>query len=206
VQAAARPVADGKDAPHDSDGFIVKFSSPDVELQGVQVEKKTGKALGLAFGRVKIKKNQEKLEDVMDKVSKMAGVEYVEKNYFQYANIIPNDSGFSSQWGMRKINAPAAWDIYTGDNTDNDGLVCIIDTGIDITHPDIIPNLHPTLSQGWNAITNTPGCQDGHGHGTHCAGVVAASTNNGNGVAGINWRGRMIGCKFMSDAGSGKLK
>ncbi len=130
MQVVAKPQADeDKGDPFDSDGFIVKFSSPDVELQGFEVEKKTGQHLGLAFGRLKIRKNQENLEDVMDKVSKMPGVEYVEKNYILYANIIPNDPSYASQWNMNKISGPAAWDLYQGDNADNDGLVCVIDTG-----------------------------------------------------------------------------
>jgi subtilisin family serine protease len=206
VQAAAKPGQnEGNGAQHDNDGFIVKFSNPNVQLQGVDVDKRTGGNLGLALGRVKIKKNQETLEEVMDRVSKMPGVEYVEKNYRLFANVVPNDPGYNSQWGMSKISAPAAWDLYQGDAADNDGLVCIIDTGLDLSHPDIIPNLHPdpTLAQGWNAITNAPGANDGNGHGTHCAGVIGAASNNGNGVAGINWRGRMIGCKFLDDTGSG---
>jgi subtilisin family serine protease len=91
------------------------------------------------------------------------------------------------------------------DTNDHPLFLLFLLIGIDYNHPDIAPNMHPdpALRLGWNAITNSANCMDGNGHGTHCAGVIAAASNNAAGVAGVNWRGRIIGCKFLSDSGSG---
>eukprot|EP00890_Picochlorum_soloecismus_P004739 jgi/Picsp_1/5266/NSC_02628-R1_peptidase s8 s53 subtilisin kexin sedolisin len=102
---------------------------------------------------------------------------------------------------MLKIQAPDAWDLSTGNSGDGAVTVCVTDTGIDYNHPDLSANMHPTLRIGYNAITNSPDCMDSDGHGTHCAGVIAAATGNGQGVAGLNWNGRLIGCKFLGDTG-----
>jgi hypothetical protein len=62
----------------------------------------------------------------------MPGVDYAEPNLIYNINAIPNDSNYGQQWGMNKISAPAAWDLYTGSAANNDGLVCVIDTGTEI--------------------------------------------------------------------------
>ena len=81
----------------------------------------------------------------------------------------PNDPSWSSiSAAMTKISAPSAWDITTGSNTIK---VCLIDTGIDITHPDLAANVDQTI--GYNAITNVStatAANDDNGHGSHCSG------------------------------------
>ena len=81
----------------------------------------------------------------------------------------PNDPSWSSiSAALTKISAPSAWDITTGSNTIK---VCLIDTGIDITHPDLAANVDQTI--GYNAITNVSkatAANDDNGHGSHCSG------------------------------------
>src|SRR5438552_537637 len=78
--------------------------------------------------------------------------------------------------------------------------VAILDTGIDLTHPDLVPNLD--LALGRNCITAGPP-HDGHGHGTHVAGIVAAA-NNGLGVVGVAPEATLVPIKVLDDTGQGE--
>ena len=112
--------------------------------------------------------------------------------------IIPNDSLFPYQWALQAINAPQAWTITTGSR---DVVVGIMDSGLDLDHPDLKDNLwiNPNPNQtigdhtfvgdyhGYNFVTMTATPPAGGAHGTHVAGIVGAVGNNGIGVAGINW-------------------
>ena len=83
-----------------------------------------------------------------------------------------------------------------------DGVrVAILDTGIDLTHPDLTPNLDVGL--GENCMTPGQPPQDGHGHGTHVAGIVAAA-DNGLGVVGVAPHARLVPFKVLDDSGSGE--
>jgi thermitase len=123
-------------------------------------------------------------------------VEYAEPNYIAHVFITPNDPYWSSQWGMTKIEAPAAWDITTGSAS---VTIAIVDTGIDFFHPD----LSGKLVSGYDFVNNDSNPQDDHGHGTHVAGIAAARTNNGTGVAGLSWGAQIMPVKVMDDAGRG---
>ena len=71
-----------------------------------------------------------------------------------------------------------------GCGTGSNGItIAIIDTGIDMNHPD----LKAKIVTGTTFVTGTTSAQDDHGHGTHVAGIAAASTNNGIGMAGVSW-------------------
>jgi len=106
-------------------------------------------------------------------------VRYVEPNMKFEAQFVPNDPDWNLQWGPQKIEADYAWDTQKGDPS---VLVAIIDTGIDYDHPDLAAN-YVTLGYDW--VNNDDDPMDDHGHGTHCAGIVAAELNNGIGIAGV---------------------
>ncbi|KAI8107403.1 hypothetical protein M9435_002434 [Picochlorum sp. BPE23] len=162
--------------------------------------KKVLGGLGQTFAVAKVPQN-ETIASTLVKAMSRPEVEYAEPNRIWKANVVPGDSEWSSQWNMRKIQAPEAWDAQKGSNTIS---VCVIDTGIDYNHADLEANMAAgALKQGLNAITGQNDCMDGNGHGTHCAGVIGAVTDNSIGVAGINWNIQLIGCKFLNAAGSG---
>ncbi len=140
----------------------------------------------------------ESVADAIARLSARADVEWAEPDYLASGEVKPNDPLYGSQWGLPKINAPAAWDQFTGSAAQK---ICIVDTGVDYTHPDLAGNCAP----GYNAITGVNDGKDDNSHGTHCAGVIGASSNNVQGVAGINWNVNILPCKFMSATGSGYL-
>lgn len=126
-------------------------------------------------------------------------VEYAEPNYIAHVFTTPNDTYWSSQWGMTKIEAPAAWDITTGSDS---VTIAIVDTGVDLLHPD----LSGKLVSGYDFINGDNDPQDDHGHGTHVAGIAAARTNNGTGVAGLSWGARIMPVKVLNDYGRGEYE
>jgi thermitase len=122
---------------------------------------------------------QELLELKKEVLEQAPGVKAVDYNYILEGAYAPNDPYYSYQWGFPKINAPAAWDKTRGSSNIR---VAVLDSGIDYNHAD----LKGKVVGQRNFVTNPDStvAQDDHGHGTHVAGTVAASTNNGLGVAG----------------------
>src|SRR4051812_17379357 len=91
-----------------------------------------------------------------------------------------NDPIFPDQWGLEQIKAPAAW--ARGDRGSG-ATIAVVDTGADLSHPDLAGNLVPGTDLTPAADQSCPGEQDENGHGTHVAGIAAAGTDNGIGGA-----------------------
>lgn len=106
-------------------------------------------------------------------------VEYVEPNWKFSIDAIPNDPEWINQWGPAKIEANLAWNTQRGNKS---VLAAVVDTGIYYTHPDLSPNYVPL---GYDWVNNDENPLDDHGHGTHCAGIIAAVTNNSVGISGV---------------------
>jgi len=123
-------------------------------------------------------------------------IKYVEPNFKVNAFFAPNDQSWMHQWGPRKVKADYAWNVTLGSSN---VLVAIIDSGIDYTHPDLAPNYVPL---GFDWANNDPDPLDDFGHGTHCAGIVAAVTNNSIGIAGLA-QVRIMAEKALSSEGFG---
>ena len=104
--------------------------------------------------------------------------------------------------GISRIRAdhPTEPSAYGSGFTGKGVKVAILDTGIDLTHPDLVANLDIPL--GKNCITAGPP-QDGHGHGTHVAGIVAAAVN-GIGVIGVAPEATLVPIKVLDDTGQGQ--
>jgi thermitase len=121
----------------------------------------------------------------------------------------PNDVGYPQQWHLPQVGAPAGWSTSTGSRSIK---VAVLDSGVDLTHPDLIPNLLPGVNllcsdPGWTpptpayCATATP--QDDFGHGTHVAGILGAAGNNTIGVAGVSWQVGIMPVKVLDAGGSG---
>ena len=130
----------------------------------------------------------------------------------------PDDPRFAQQWQLSHggvMGAPRAWALARGAPV----TVAIVDTGVDMTHPDLVANLwtnphevpgngvdddgdgHVDDVHGWDMIDGDADPSDDNGHGTSLAGVVAARGDNGIGVAGVAWRARIMPIKVV-DAGA----
>jgi thermitase len=128
----------------------------------------------------------------------IARIEYAEPNYYYYTFAVPNDTHFGKQWAHTLIKSPQAWEITTGDPAVK---IAILDTGIDLNHPD----LRDKIVAGWDFVQSDSMPQDANGHGTHVAGIAAAMTDNGLGIAGLDWQARLMPVRVLGDDGSGDL-
>ncbi len=154
-------------------------------------------------------------------------VEFAEPNYIYRIDSTPNDADYNKSWSLHgttgfDINAEKAWDISTGSK---DIVIAVVDTGIDLRHSDLKDNLWTNVKElngkkgvdddgngfiddihGYNFYSKNGNPQDGHGHGSHCSGVIGARGNDGYGIAGVNWKVQLMAVKFLSDEGSGTLE
>lgn len=147
----------------------------------------------LIVDRVKIPTGMSR-DDALFYYSRLGTVEYAEPISKKKKYYIPNDPRWSAQYGPVRVKAPEAWNISKGKNT---VVIAIIDDGLELTHEEfqngkVVPGYD--FSDNDNDPTN-----DGD-HGTHCAGIAAASTDNGKGVAGTGFNSRIMPLKIFPNA------
>jgi subtilisin family serine protease len=154
--------------------------------------------------------------------TKRSSIKYVEPIYIVEAfDTIPNDPMYGDLYGMDQINAPQAWDDHVGDQ---EFIIAVIDTGVDYNHQDLAANMWTNPGEipgngqdddgngyiddvhGYDFSNYDSDPMDGNGHGTHCSGTIGGVGNNGIGVAGVNWRCRIVGAQFLSAGGSGSIQ
>lgn len=142
----------------------------------------------------------------------------------------PNDPLFGDQWALNNtgqnggkanahIDALKAWAKTQGSS---EVVVAVLDTGVDYSHKDLAENIWvrpasvPQYTDdelgsfddlhGYDANRNIADPMDDNGHGTHCAGIIGAEGNNGEGIAGINWNVKIMPLKFLGRGGFGNVK
>lgn len=157
------------------------------------------------------------VEDLIDDLELIPDVEFAEKSPLYKITQTPNDFNTANQWALTKINAEQAWDFTTGSAN---VVIAIVDNGVKHSHEDLIGNRWvnsseqgglPALDDDFNGYTDDiygydiadsdndpepPSNIDNSSaffHGTHVAGIAAAATNNGTGIASLGYN-----CKFMS--------
>ena len=187
--------------------------------------------LAPAWFRVVQKNTDISIQHALKTVVLVAGVEKAEPNYLVYAhNTQPNDTYFSRQLSLHNtgqgagledvdIDAPEAWDILNGGPV----VVAVLDSGIDINHPDLANNIWINNEEvedngvdddqngfiddykGWNFVSSVNVAGDESGHGTHVAGIIGATTDNKEGIAGINRFARLMPVKFLDSNGVGSV-
>ncbi|MGI5310557.1 S8 family serine peptidase [Rheinheimera sp. WS51] len=154
-------------------------------------------------------------DELIKKLSLNPSVEVAEPNYPLHALVTPDDSRFNELWAMQNtgqnggtagadIKAVEAWDLSTGSSN---VIIGVIDTGMDYNHPDLIDNRwvnngdYPGSTYGYSATNASLDPMDSGSHGTHVAGTIGASGNNGVGVTGVNWDVTIIPCQFLGPQG-----
>ncbi len=148
-------------------------------------------------------KNEHQL---LEEVRKDPNVIAASLNYEIHAleTVMPNDPELYDLWGMGAIRAPEAWTVSTGSD---DVYVAVIDSGVDYEHPDLKPNFSHNYSRNFVGQASSNYDPQDYGdessHGTHVSGTIAAVGNNGLGVAGVNWRAKIISLRVLNDNGSG---
>lgn len=148
--------------------------------------------------------------------------EFVEPSHFLQPNGIPSDPSFPVQWALNNtgqtvagvvgtpgadIKAVAAWDVI---NDASSVVVAVVDTGVRLTHPDLVPNLWrnpaPTFgdihgarfTSGTGVVTSGDPTDD-NGHGTRTAGIIGAAGNNNILVSGVAWKVQLMPLKLGTD-------
>ena len=132
-------------------------------------------------------KSLERKKNALEADPAVASVDY---NYLRPALFNPNDPSFDRQYGLNKIRAPRAWNTTQGNGK---ARIAIVDTGIDNNHPDLKSKI--VAQKSFVGSTTSSSAQDRAGHGTSVAGVAAAVTDNGRGVAGTCPKCRLMAAK-----------
>ena len=132
----------------------------------------------------------------IDTLKKRADVLYIEEDGVVRA------AGQTTPWGVEKIGSVSAWTATTGAGIN----VALLDTGMDYDHPDLAGNIGGGVSfamgSGRDGSTSQRDWDDRNGHGSHCAGIVAAIANDA-GVVGVAPGATLWAVKVLGDAGTG---
>jgi len=145
----------------------------------------------------------ESAEAFASRLERLPGVRYAEPDYPVSIAWTPNDPYFNAvapaltQWGPKRIAAESAWNAALGTGV----TIAIIDTGVDLDHPDLAAKLD--TANDYDFVNGRTSAQDDNGHGSHCAGIAGALTNNGIGVAGMAPGATILPIKTLDSAGNG---
>lgn len=167
---------------------------------------------------------------LVEQLKQLGEVEYAEPNYKVYslsdndvaATGMYDDPLCTEQWGNGQLKLNFLW--KQKKITDKRPVIAILDTGIDITHPDLVDNIWTNASEndgvegedddnngfeddlhGWDFVNNTNRIGDWNGHGTHCAGIAAATGNNKIGITGANPDALIMPVTVMQSDGTGDI-
>lgn len=164
-----------------------------------------------------------------------AEVRYAERDFVVRSMALPNDPALLLQWGVRNVGqtvngdpgtagadvgAAEAWDVWTGSSQFR---VAVIDSGINVDHADLRANLWLNIADtpdngldddgngwvddfyGYNTLAESGNVADDFGHGSRMAGLIGAVADNGMGMAGLNWRCKLVALKFSDFNGEGLI-
>ena len=176
------------------------------------------------------------VDEAIMMLERLPDVEYAEPNYIVRmmaasaedtiydhtdAKAYTKEPLYSHQWGLGAINLPWLWE---QPKSKKRPVIAIIDTGVDIEHPDLKDNIWSNETEvngaggkdddkngffddihGYDFVNNTGLITDRNGHGTHCAGIAAAVGNNGIGITGANPDALIMPIQVMDKSGRGNV-
>ncbi|NIO48381.1 MAG: S8 family serine peptidase [Candidatus Aminicenantes bacterium] len=203
--------------PYRPDEVLVKFK-PTLTEQTIKATiaayqcKKLKRIPRINVYKIQIQNNLS-VEETLFAFKRNPDVEYAEPNYIAYVTETPNDPLFDLQYALYNpdsgppgspqgderadIKATSAWEETKGDE---DIVIAILDTGVDLNHPDLDDKIY---SSGFDFINVDSDATDDEGHGTHVAGIAAAETDNGEGIAGVAWNCKILPVKVLDNLGFG---
>ena len=211
-----KPRAEDKGISHYiKNELVIKFQkdTPEKEIQellakyNMKLEKRLDHTIVISCKDKQTKELIKVLEE-QEMNSKDSHIEYIEPHFIYLSNDIkyslptpftPNDSLYLDyQWNLPIISAEQGWERTQGKES---MIIAIVDTGLDLEHPEFIGK----LVDGINILEPDSPPLDDDGHGTHVAGIIAANTNNFEGIAGITWHNKIMPIKVLDQSGAGTL-
>lgn len=194
--------------------LMVQISSPSGEQSIIQAGYQIiGRATPLGYVTVRVPLGE--VASARSVLRGRPGVSRVELDHAKQLAYTPNDPLWPNQWHMRAIKADLAWDLGFGIPV----TVAVIDTGLDVTHPDLAANVWINEHEipgngidddgngyiddinGYDFANDDPTLEDPLAHGTSCAGIVGAVQDNGIGVTGVAPRAKLMGLKATNNSG-----
>jgi subtilisin family serine protease len=153
-----------------SDQVIVKFKSRNPQsAQAMSVEEERPMAIAV-----------DDVQKAIKDMKESGDVEYVEPNYVIEADAVPSDWPYVGEWSsMGIVNA---WNLIDTHGAGKQVIIAVIDSGVDLTHPD----LQSVLMPGYDFANKDATPEDDSGHGTKVCGIIGAKGNNGSGIAGVD--------------------
>ncbi|MBN1878632.1 peptidase S8 [bacterium] len=144
-------------------------------------------------------------ERLLEIVKRMPSVDDAQFDYICYMTKTPNDELYNLQWNFGHVKAEEAWDLTSGGHSSV--TVAVLDTGIAYENYgdfEQAPDLGGTaFKSAYDFINDDTHANDDEGHGTHVAGTIAQTTNNGMGVAGLAYKSTLIPVKILDQTGTG---
>ncbi len=164
--------------------------------------------------------------EAIEKLQVLEEVEFAEPNYIVYSTATTageyNDPLYPDQWYLEAVNLPALWQVPT--ISDERPIIGILDTGVEFTHIDLLGNVWANELElngtadvdddgngfvddmyGWDFVNQTNRMDDYNGHGTHCAGIAAATAGNEKGIVGANPDALIMPIAVMQSDGTGDI-
>lgn len=146
-----------------------------------------------------IKLKDQSVQQALKAYKANPNIEYAEPNFIVKTAWTPNDPDYSTkQYGPQITKAPQAWDVTRGSSNVR---IAIVDTGVQYDHPDLADK----VVKGFDFVDKDSDPYDENGHGTHCAGIAAAVTDNGIGIAGMAPDASIYAVRVLDANGSGSL-
>jgi subtilisin family serine protease len=233
VAAASAPgagaVAVGGDGAYAPGEAIVQFEpgTEPIERREAREEAGVGFDRSLSLARSQIVAVEGTVQAAIRRLERQPGVAYAQPNYRYEALAVepPDDTFFDQLWGLSDpvnpdpgVNALGAWEHSRGGGQ----TIAVVDTGVDLTHPDLAPNLWTNTLEGLGPkgvdedlngriddvhgydFVDDDGDPDDYGfHGTHVAGTAAAVAGNGEGIAGVAPEAEIMAVRVLDGDGSG---
>jgi thermitase len=207
-----------------SAGLLVQFRPGVLDADEDRAISDAGGRLVLRLGLVRAAsvtpRDGETREELRDRLRAAPGVLRVEDNAPMAIAKAPNDPGFEQQYALtdsadHDIDAPGAWNEQT-----SCAKVAVLDTGIQLDHPDLKQNLWTNGKEtkngrdddgngyvddvnGVDIVTGSGSGSDKRGHGTHVAGIIGARGNNDRGVSGLCWKVKIVNVRILDAEGRG---